>query len=444
MSLEPMNARIAEALRRADETREVHIAHDAIERVPELFRRCFGDRAAIVVADTRTLDAAGCRVMAALERHGVGLIEPFIFDDPALQAYHSHVLTLLAKLERAGAIPVAVGSGTINDIAKLAAHYAARPYMAVATAASMDGYTAYGASITREGWKQTINCPAPRAVVADLDVICAAPPEMNAAGYADLAAKIPAGADWIIADALGIEPIEPVAWSLVQDNLRSWLADPDGVRRGDEIAIRNLLEGLLMTGLAMQASRSSRPASGAEHQFSHLWDMQHHTHDGAIPFHGYKVAIGTLASAALYERLLSHPIDALNADEVCARWPSLQHVRDQVERTHADPRIREIALGESCAKYIDRDALKARLGRLKDAWPRLKAKLHGQLIPSSELATMFQAAGAPTSSSTIGIEPRRLRESFAQARQIRRRYTVLDLAVETSILETWPHSMGED
>ena len=96
-------------------------------------------------------------------------------------------------LESTAAIPVAVGSGTINDLTKLAAHRVNRPYMVVATAASMDGYTAYGASITASGSKQTFDCPAPRAVLADLEVIASAPPGMNASGYADLLAKIAAG-----------------------------------------------------------------------------------------------------------------------------------------------------------------------------------------------------------------------------------------------------------
>ena len=48
-------------------------------------------------------------------------------------------------------------------------------------------------------------------------------------------------------------------------------------------------------GFAMQSSKSSRPASGAEHQFSHLWDMQHHTHNGVAPSHGFKVGVATLA-----------------------------------------------------------------------------------------------------------------------------------------------------
>ena len=95
-------------------------------------------------------------------------------------------------LKNHDAIPIAVGSGTINDLTKLSSHLTGRRYMCVGTAASMDGYTAFGASITADGSKQTFNCPAPQACLADLDIICQAPIEMTASGYADLFAKITA------------------------------------------------------------------------------------------------------------------------------------------------------------------------------------------------------------------------------------------------------------
>src|SRR5205823_3799546 len=154
---------------------------------------------------------------------------------PDLHAEHRFVAELETALQKHSAIPIAVGSGTINDLTKLAAHRADRSYISVATAASMDGYTAFGASITFQGSKQTFLCPAPVAVVADLDVICGAPGEMNAWGYADLLAKVTAGADWIVADALGIEPIDAKAWSIVQSRLREMIADASGVRASDPV-----------------------------------------------------------------------------------------------------------------------------------------------------------------------------------------------------------------
>src|SRR5690606_27335786 len=141
-------------------------------------------------------------------------------------------------------------------------------------AASMDGYTAFGASITRNGSKQTFYCPAPVACVADIDIIAKAPEGMNASGYADLLAKVTAGADWVLADAVGAEPIHKTAWDQIQPSLLSWVSNPDGVLNNDPATIQCLVQGLIMGGLGMQTAKSSRPASGAEHQFSHLWDMQ--------------------------------------------------------------------------------------------------------------------------------------------------------------------------
>src|SRR5688572_13001054 len=188
----------------------------------------------------------------------------------------------------------------------------------------MDGYTAYGASITAGGSKQTFDCPAPQAVVADLESIAAAPPGLNASGYADLLAKIAAGADWIVADALGVEVIDPHVWRTVQERLHEWVASPGGVAKNEPAVLKRLVYGLMMSGFAMQAARSSRPASGADHQFSHLWDMQHHTHDGQPPSHGAKVGIGTLAVTALYERLLERSLESLDVEECCAAWPDEQ------------------------------------------------------------------------------------------------------------------------
>ncbi len=97
----------------------------------------------------------------------------------------------------------------------------------------MDGYSAFGASITRNGSKQTFSCPAPVALIADLEVIETAPAGMNASGYADLLAKVNAGADWLVADALGVERIDTTAWKMMHNRLRPWIDNPDGVRQID-------------------------------------------------------------------------------------------------------------------------------------------------------------------------------------------------------------------
>lgn len=426
---------LARALAVSPETRCLELGRELLGSAPEVFRRCFKAKPAIIVADTNTFRAAGQAVQEAFTSAALPCREPFVFAEPNLYAEHTFGLRLEGVLKGTDAIPIAVGSGTINDLTKLAAHRTGRPYMVVATAASMDGYTAFGASITYQSSKQTFTCPAPTAVVADLDVIRAAPAGMNASGYADLLAKTTAGADWLLADALGAEAIHAEAWGIVQGGLRAALADPAGVASGDFEALAQLTEGLMLGGFAMQTARSSRPASGAEHQFSHLWDMQHHTHEGAAPSHGFKVGIGTLGSAALYEYLLAQPLDQLDVAACCERWPDPASLEDQVRLRFREGDLRGIALTESRAKRVDVSALRAQLETLRRVWPALRDKLRRQLIPFAQLQQMLRAAGAPAEPERIGISRARLRESFQHAYFIRRRFTVLDLAVRTGLLE---------
>jgi len=305
--------------------------------------------------------------------------------------------------------------------------------MCVATAASMDGYTAFGASITVDGSKQTFDCPAPRAVLADLDIIANAPDGMNAWGYADLMAKLTCGADWIIADELGVEPINRPAWRMVQERLLEWLGQPEKIKRGDRDAVKGLVCGLMMSGFAMQSMSSSRPASGAEHQFSHLWDMQHAT-DAS---HGEKVGVATVAVAKLYEALMKQPIEQLDIEMLVSKWPAIDVVERQIDELFSDePAINQKAKLETRIKHPSPLQLRQQLHLLRERWPSLKSRISKHLPSSCQLVQMLKDAGAPTRPEQIGVSPQRLRESVIRAYQIRRRFTMLDLAVRAGVLES--------
>jgi glycerol-1-phosphate dehydrogenase [NAD(P)+] len=430
-------ARIEAALRDATDTGQVVIGPGALDAVGDVFGRSFGERPAVVVADATTWRVAGERVQRRLEAAGRGTEGPYLFPpEEFVRAEYGNVERLGRALAEHDAVPVAVGSGSLNDIVKLAAHQAGRPYLSVATAASMDGYTAFGAAITRAGYKQTMTCPAPRAVLADLEVLSGAPAGMTASGYGDLLGKVTAGADWLVADALGIEPIDATVWELVQGPLREAVGQPDALAAGDRGALERLVEGLVMSGLAMQAHASSRPASGAEHQFSHLWEMEGLGHDRRPPLsHGFKVGIGSVAVAALYERLLERDLGALDVEALRGAWPSPEAVRETVEAAHPIPGLGAAAVTETLAKHVDADQLGRRLALLADRWPALRDRLEAQLLPAERLRAMLRAAGCPTHPSEIGLSRSAFQDSYRRARMIRRRYTVLDLAAETGVLD---------
>ena len=432
-----MSELIDRALRTAPDTAEVVIAEGALDEVGPMVTRLFRGATAIVVGDGRTMAAAGDRVVRALADAGVPQLEPYVFPgEPELYARYENCELLRDALQPSDAVAVAVGSGTLNDIVKRACAELERGYLVVGTAASMDGYTAFGASIVHDGFKQTLSCPPPRGAICDLTVMAAAPPAMTASGYGDLIGKVPAGADWILADALGVEPIHHDAWHLVQGPLRHALARPADLARAEVTAINDLAEGLVMSGLGMQAQGSSRPASGAEHQFSHLWEMEGLGIDRAprrLP-HGFKVGIGTVAVAALYERLLERDLGRLDVDAAIAAWPGREEAERRVRVLHDSPTLADESVRLTLEKWVGPAELRQRLDLFRRLWPDLSRRLLAQLLPAAELQDMLRAAGAPGHPAEIGLDGQRFRDTYERARTIRSRYTVLDLVFEAGLL----------
>jgi glycerol-1-phosphate dehydrogenase [NAD(P)+] len=430
--------RVRAALADATDTRRVTIEAGALASVADVFEQSFGDEAAsVVVADENTFSIAGKEVQRLLQEAGRETVEPYLFPGrPTLYAEYANVEKLVEALREHAAIPLAVGSGSLNDIVKRAAYECDRPYLCVGTAASMDGYTAFGASIEKDNKKQTLTCPAPRAVLGDVDVLVNAPARMTASGYADLLGKVTAGADWLVADALGVEPIPPKIWSLVQDSLREWTGRPAELREGDGQAMDQLTEGLVMSGLAMQAHQSSRPASGAEHQFSHLWEGEGLGRDQDPPLsHGFKVGVGSVAISAFFERVLRRDLSDLDIDKVSGEWPDWEEVERKVRTAYSGSKLEEAAVKETQAKYVDADGLRERLGLLREVWPELRGRAEAQLMTADELREMLRAAGCPTSPEEIGLGRDEFKATYSRAQMLRKRYTVLDLANEAGILD---------
>lgn len=428
--------RISTALQHTTDTKALVLGKNAMEQAPKVFRELFGDAHCILVADTNTYNAAGRVVESYLREAGVALEPSFVFTDKDLYAEWSYVEQLEKRLSTIDAVAIAVGSGVINDLTKLVSSHLNRGYMVVGTATSMDGYTAYGASITYHGNKQTFNCPAPRGIILDPSVAARAPQGMSASGYADLIAKIPAGADWMIADALGIEKIDPFTWELVQGELRKSLSDPKGAAEGKVEPTEMLADGLIMSGFAMQALQSSRPASGSEHQFSHYWDMRGLCFNGKHVSHGFKVGIGTLASTAMLEMLLDTDINAIDIDKCVAQWKSWNDTQNDIQALFEGcPGLIERGLTETKGKYINQSQLKEQLVLFKKVWPELKERIASQIMSFDEVYQNLRQVGAPYAPEMIGVSRSELREVFKAIPYMRSRFTAFDIIFRLGLYE---------
>ncbi|MFK5255621.1 sn-glycerol-1-phosphate dehydrogenase [Propionibacterium freudenreichii] len=431
-----MSDLIAKALADADDTDVVVMGQNVLPDTGKVFKQLFGNAHAIVVADGITWGVAGEAVTKSLTDAGITLDEPFVFPGhPTLYASYENVEKVRDHLKATDAIACSIGSGTLNDLVKRASDELGRRYMNVCTAASMDGYAAFGASITENGFKHTMSCRAPQGLVADLGIMAAAPQRCTATGLGDLIEKVPAGADWILADELGIEPIDKGTWDLVQGPLRGAISDPQALADGNPEAFDGLAEGLIMSGLAMQKYRiSSRPASGAGHQFSHVWEMEHLGFDDDPPLtHGLKVGLGTISVLALWDKILDIDFSALDIDATVAKWPTADEQEAIVRKSFTGAML-EPSVKQTMAKYIDADALRARLAIVKEKWPEIQQRCRSQVMPAVDVESILKQVGAVYHPGQIGLTEQRFHDTYYRARLIRSRYTLLDFLFETGVL----------
>ena len=441
---------IEEILKETPDTKACRLGPGVTEQVAELFGELFpAAKRALVVDDVNTKRVAGDRVIALLKSAGIEVSEYTINPDGSwFHATYDKVEEVRDVIKaHLPVIPVAVGSGTINDLVKRGSEEAGVRYMVVGTAASMDGYTSSGAAVTKDGMKQTLPCRAPLGALVDSQVSAEAPREMTAAGYADLLAKIPAGADWILADALasalpetekhGCERIHSLAWKCVQGPLRESLANPRGVASGDEGEIRKLSEGLIMSAFAMQASGTSRPASGTEHQVSHYWEMEDLSFEGKPVSHGFKVGIGTLISTATIDFLIEQDLAILDVEAAVAKWPkTFAELAATFPAVYGNrPAHIRRAEGEMAKKYSTLDELRRELGFIKANWPELSAKLKLQIMPFGEVVANLKAVGAPCEPEMIGVSRAKFRETYLGVQYMRNRYFSIDLVSRLGLMD---------
>src|SRR5687768_10665854 len=107
---------LADALSSARETRALVIGSGVLRDTAAVFKLHFPGNRAVVVADEHTLGLCGHLVGESLVAAGVTCVAPFIYTDPALYAEFKFVEQLEISLREHDAIPVAIGSGTINDL----------------------------------------------------------------------------------------------------------------------------------------------------------------------------------------------------------------------------------------------------------------------------------------------------------------------------------------
>ena len=230
--------------------------------------------------------------------------QEIVLNPENLHANEVSTAEVLARLEEDIEVIIAVGSGTIHDIARFCAHERGIRFVSCVTGASVDGFCSTVAAMTWYGFKKTLPAVAPEIVIADIDIIKKAPKELVRSGVGDIAAKYTALCDWQISTAVTGEYFCGRIHDLMAEATDTVMKSIPAIVAEEDEGYHNITYALLLSGIAMQMIGNSRPASGCEHHISHLIEMGPEQLEVRFPaMHGEKTGVASVYAIREYKRL---------------------------------------------------------------------------------------------------------------------------------------------
>ncbi len=401
--------------------RDIIYAEDALERLPKVLESFVDGRRVLIVADQRTWAIVGERARQVLEQTGWSphhIIVPDtsrgspVCDDTT----YGWLNDQLPPTD----IALAVGCGVINDLTKWLAFEHDLPYAVVATAATMNGFTAANVAPTLKGVKTIVPAQPPLAVLAVPSVIVNAPFELTAAGLGDTIAKPVSTADWILNHTFHGEYFCRYCSKIINALETYYFDKPEDIKNRQPTAIEALFNALLYSGIAMTIIGTSAPSSGSEHLLSHTLDMMSGIDGVAHDLHGRQVGLGTIFASVIYDRIfqIENPnCYSLPSDIDSTFWGGLaENVRHQYEQ-------KKSMLQTICEKLTD--------GK---TWRVFLAGAQHQVRSPQQIKNCLKTAGAAHTFVDIGCSRERLRAAILHMHEIRKRPTIIDIAWILGIL----------
>lgn len=431
--LRPEGHRCACGMEHNTNLRFLRIGQGAIRQVPEAIR-FLNRKKPFLVADTNTWKVAGEQVAALLRETDIPF-SSYIFssDQSRVEPDENAVGSLTMAFDPSCDLLLAVGSGVINDCCRVVAHAVGAGHMVVGTAPSMDGYASNSSSMIVNRVKTSLYARCPQAIIADIDIMRQAPMRMLWAGLGDMLAKYNALCEWRIAHiATGEFYCENVA-RLVRSSVRKVSENADGLVKRAPEAVQSVVEGLILSGVAMDFAKNSRPASGLEHYFSHMWEMEALRDGSRADLHGICVGVGLCLTLRLYDALRRHTPTRQEADQVYAAFS--QHAWEQemgeIFGSTADSVI-------ACEKKWGKNAPEkhnARLSNLLAHWNDVLQIMEEELPDGDALLGTMRQAGMPTTAGELGLNDDAVRRAYLGSREIREKYLLSSMLWDLGLLK---------
>ncbi len=384
---------------------------DAVESLG-LSGRC------LVIFDKNTWRVAGERLIKALERFHP---EYYVFQREDFHADSQAIGRVLIAMTNQPDFLVSCGTGCITDTVRYSAYMTKVPFVAFGTAASMDGYASSSTPLIVDGFKKTYPSKAPLGIFADTEILAAAPRKMTAAGFGDVLAKTIAIIDWKLAHDVEGEPYCPLISSLVSKAVDECVSLSSELSRGDPDACGKLMQVLALTGITIQMFGASRPASGAEHNISHLLEMHDIQVGKTGSLHGDKVGIGTLISLYIYYKMFGNGMPEQRPTMPADQWER------EVRRVFGPLAAQAIRINDSTPPQGDEwEKQKNRMETAMNQYGFEFVKKIPLLLP--QYKAMIETMGGPVRPDQLGYGVQDTYDAIAHGKEVRPKFTLLRIA----------------
>ena len=406
----------------------VIVGNGVIAQLPGIIAK-YGAKKPFILADVNTFQAAGQAVCNILNESNIGY-SSYIFPNTALEPDEKAVGSLMLHYDHSCDLVIGVGSGVINDIGKILSCVTGHRYIIVATAPSMDGYASATSSMARDSLKVSINTRCADVILGDIDILKNAPAHMLRSGLGDMLAKYISIAEWRIAHLITCEYYCEEVAQLIRSALKKCVDNADGLLKREDAAIRAVFEGLVIGGIAMTYAGVSRPASGVEHYFSHVWDMRGLEFGTPVDLHGIQCAQATLISAKLYEAVKSMTPDKEKAEAFVNAF-SYDDWSKTLRTFLGRSAETMIALEEKEGKYR-KDKHPARFEIIAGNWDKIVQIIEEEIPSYDALSRLLGAIGI---SKELDMTKEILKTSFLATKDIRDKYVLSRLAWDLGICD---------
>lgn len=417
----------------------VFIKENAISRIPALMNG-YGYKKAFIISDLNTWEVAGEQVLNTIKASDLDAVS-CILNSRELVPDESTLGYLMMNFDRSCDIVIGVGTGVLNDTSKYFSFQLHMDYFIVATAPSMDGFASTGAALISSNLKTTYNAHVPKAIIGPVEILAEAPMDMISAGLADILGKYTCLIDWNLSRIVNGEYYCEWLENLVRSSIQKVMENAPLVRDRDHTAIANIMEALVITGIAMEFACNSRPASGAEHHLSHYWEMQFLFEGRKAVLHGTKVGIGTIAITYAYNKLKDLTIDFKAAKATVSDY-NFDAWCDYMKTAYGVSADSVIKL----EKKVKKNGPEGRMRRIiavETHWEEIKS-LITRLIPTvARMEETLGRLGGATRPSHVEIPKEMFYDSICVAKEVRDRYTILQLLWDLGLIEAFAKEMTD-